>query len=88
MCDALTLSGGVNAAVAHDLEPAHSLEAAAEVLDRHKVPFERTRGMMTMTNVPQAVLDRINRLPQGEPVVLPNGDGLTICVIRPSPDSY
>jgi hypothetical protein len=88
MCDALNLSGGLDPKVARELEPAHSLEDAAGVLDRNKVPYTRTRGVMTVNNVSEAVFDRINRLPQGEPIVLPNGDGLTICVIRPSSDSY
>lgn len=86
-CDALNVPVRLNRDVARDLEPAHSLDAAQAVLEKHNVPFERSRGVMTMSDVPQKVVDQIYRLPQGEPVILPNGDGMTICVLRPSADS-
>ncbi|WP_294392714.1 hypothetical protein [uncultured Sphingomonas sp.] len=87
-CDALTVSQKLDKTVAQELEPAHSLEAAQAVLTRHGVPFQRSQGMMTMSGVPAKVLEQINTLPQGEPIVLPNGEGVAICVLRPSADSY
>jgi hypothetical protein len=87
-CDAINVPVRLNPNVSRDLQPAHSLDAAQAVLERHKVPFERSRGTMTMSGVPQKVVDQIYRLPQGEPVILPNGQGMTICVLRPSADSY
>jgi hypothetical protein len=87
-CDALTVTQKLKPSVKQELGPAHSLEAAAAVLTRHQVPFERSRGMMTMSDVPQKVVDQINTLPQGEPIILPNGDGVAICVLRPSAESY
>lgn len=87
-CDALTVSQKLDRSVARALEPAHSLEAAEAVLTQYKVPFARSRGMMTMSGVPQKVVDRIYTLPQGEPIILPSGEGVAICVPRPSADSY
>jgi peptidyl-prolyl cis-trans isomerase C len=87
-CDALTISQKVNRRVERALEPAHSLEAAEAVLTQHKVPFERSQGVMTMSGVSQKVVDRIYTMPQGEPIILPNGEGIAICVLRPSIDSY
>jgi phosphohistidine swiveling domain-containing protein len=87
-CDALTVSQKLDSRVARALEPAHSLQAAEAVLTQHNVPFARSQGMMTMSGVPQKVVDRIYTLPQGEPIILPNGNGVAICVPRPSADSY
>jgi phosphohistidine swiveling domain-containing protein len=87
-CDALTVSQKLNDDVARELEPAHSLDAAEAVLTRHKVPFERNRGVMTVSGVSRQVVDQIYTLPQGEPFILPNGDGVAICVLRPSADSF
>jgi hypothetical protein len=87
-CDALTVSQKLNDKVARELEPAHSLDAAEAVLTRHKVPFERNRGLMTVSGVSRRVVDQIYTLPQGEPIILPNGEGVAICVLRPSADSF
>ena len=86
-CDALSTSQHLDAATLRDLGPAHSLEAAAAVLARHGVKYERSQGVMTLNDVPKRMLHEINLLPQGEPIILPNGDGSAICVLRPSADS-
>jgi hypothetical protein len=86
-CEALNITGQLDEATRRDLEPAHTLDAAAAVLAKHNVKFERSRGLMTMSDAPLAVVRQINTLPQGEPIVLPNGQNSTICVIQPSGDS-
>lgn len=86
-CDAINIAGRIDIATAKDLGPAHSLDAAAAVLDRHNVKFTRGRGIMTLTDAPASMIQEIYRLPQGEPIVLPNGSDTTICVPVPSPDS-
>ncbi|WP_404713104.1 hypothetical protein [Sphingomonas sp. MMS24-J13] len=86
-CDAINVAGQLDHAILKDLEPAHSLDAAAVVLERHKVKFNRTHNVMMLSNAPSAMVREIFRLPQGEPIVLPNGEDTTICVPRPSADS-
>ena len=86
-CDALNIAGRLDNATSRDLGPAHSLDAAADVLTRHKVKFTRGHGVMTLTDAPSPVIKQIYELPQGEPIVLPNGADTTICVPRPSADS-
>jgi len=86
-CDALSIEQPLDSATARDLVPAHSLDAAAEVLSKHGVKFQRSQGIMTLDQIPERIVRDINVLPQGEPVILPNGDGSIICVLRPSPDS-
>jgi hypothetical protein len=87
-CDALNVASPLDRATARDLGPAHSLDAAAAVLARHNVKFERSQGQLSVSDAPKTVIQQIYQLPQGEPIVLPNGDGVTICVLRPSADSY
>jgi hypothetical protein len=86
-CDALSIDRPIDAATARDLIPAHSLDAAAAVLTKHGVKFARSQGIMTLDGIPQRIVHDINVLPQGEPVILPNGQGSVICVLRPSADS-
>lgn len=86
-CDALSIGQRLDAATLRDLGPAHSLEAAAAVLIKHGVKFQRSQGVMTLESVPADMLRHIVSLPQGEPIILPNGDGSAICVLRPSEDS-
>jgi hypothetical protein len=87
ICDAINISGLLDRATSRDLEPAHSLDAAAEVLDKHKIKYTRGKGIMTISDAPSAMIRQIYQLPQGEPIVLPNGEDTTICVPRPSADS-
>ena len=87
-CDAINIDGQIDVATAKELGPAHSLDAAAAVLERHNVKFTRGRGVMTLTDAPSAIVREIYQLPQGEPIVLPNGKDTTICVPRPSADTF
>jgi hypothetical protein len=86
-CDALAINQRLDGATLRDLGPAHSLDAAAAVLQHHNVKFQRTHGVMTVSGVTPKLLHDINNLPQGEPIVLPSGEGSAICVLRPSADS-
>jgi hypothetical protein len=86
-CDTLSIANPLDATTLRDLEPAHSLEAAAAVLTRHGVKFARSQGVMTIDSVPTKMLREIERLPQGEPIILPTDEGSAICVLRPSEDS-
>jgi hypothetical protein len=86
-CDALSIDQPIDAATSRDLVPAHSLDAAAAVLTKHRVKFARSQGVMTLDRIPENIVRDINVLPQGEPVILPNGQGSIICVLRPSADS-
>lgn len=86
-CDAINVAGQLNHATLKDLEPAHSLDAAAVVLEHHNIKFSRTHNVMMLSNAPSAMVREIYQLPQGEPIVLPNGEDTTICVPRPSADS-
>jgi hypothetical protein len=87
-CDAINIAGQLNTMVLKDLGPAHSLDAAAAVLEQHKVKFRRSRNVMMLSNAPSSMIREIYQLPQGEPIVLPNGEDTTICVPRPSADTF
>jgi hypothetical protein len=82
-CDAINVAGQLNNSILKDLGPAHSLDAAATVLEHHKVKFSRTHNVMMLSNAPSAMVREIYQLPQGEPIVLPNGEDTTICVPQP-----
>ncbi len=86
-CDSINVAGSLDQATEKDLGPAHSLDAAAAVLDQHKVKYTRGHGVMMISDAPAAMVKQIYQLPQGEPIVLPNGEDTTICVPRPSADS-
>ena len=86
-CDALQIDSRLDRATLHDLGPAHSLEEAAAVLDRHKIRYARGLRTLTLTGASQRLVRDITMMKQGEPIVLPNGEGSAICVLIPSPDS-
>ncbi len=86
-CDALSVNQNLDPSTMRDLKPAHSLDAAAAVLARHGIKYHRLQATLTLTDVPQHVLENINRTPQGEPFILPDDDSSAICVLRPSADS-
>ena len=87
-CDMLSFTGMLDRATTRELGPAHTLDAAATILDRHKVPFSRERGTLTFGDMPKKMLDDLNALPAGEPIVLPNETGGAICVLIPSAETY
>ena len=86
-CDALQIDSRLDRATLRDLEPAHSLDEAAAVLHRHGVKYERGPRVLTLTSAPPRLVRDINMMKQGEPIILPNGEGSAICVLIPSPDS-
>jgi len=86
-CDALQIDSRLDRATLRDLGPAHSLDEAAAVLHRHGVKFERGQRVLTLTSAPARLVRDINTMKQGEPIILPNGEGSAICVLIPSPDS-
>lgn len=84
MCDAITFTGTIDAATQAELEPVHTIAQIAAILARRKVPFKRTRSMMTIPNLTPGTARWLNAIPPGEPFVLPNSNSGTICVIIPS----
>jgi len=86
-CDALEIDQPLDSATLHDLEPAHSLDEAAAVLTRHNVKFVRGPRVWTIPEAPPKLVREITTMKQGEPIILPDGDGSAICVLRPSADS-
>ena len=86
-CDALSTSQHFDPATLRDLRPAHSLDAAAAVLSKHGIKFERKQGYLALDGLSPRELRDIATLPQGEPIILPNPEGSAICVLRPSADS-
>jgi len=43
--------------------------------------------VLTLTSAPARLVRDITTMKQGEPIILPNGQGSAICVLRPSSDS-
>ena len=86
-CDALSTSQRFDPATLRDLRPAHSLEEAAAVLEKHGIKFVRSQGFLALDGLSQRALRDIATMPQGEPIILPNPEGSAICVLRPSADS-
>jgi len=86
-CDALQVDSPLDRATLRDLGPAHSIDEAAAVLHRHGVKYERGERVLTLTSAPARLVRDITTMKQGEPIILPNGEGSAICVLIPSPDS-
>jgi hypothetical protein len=86
-CDAIAIDAPLDHSTLHDLGPAHSLDEAAAVLNKHKVKDERGPRVLTLSSAPAKLVRDIPLMKQGEPIILPNGDGSAICVLRPSADS-
>jgi hypothetical protein len=85
-CDALRWTGPLDKMTHDELGPAHTLDEAATILTRHKITFTRSRGMISAT-MPESEFKQIATLPQGEPIIFPDGDGGTICALVPGADS-
>jgi len=86
-CDAIQVDMPLDRSTLRDLGPAHSLDEAAAVLNRHGVKYERGPRVLTLTSAPARLVRDITTMKQGEPIILPNGQGSAICVLRPSSDS-
>src|SRR3954470_9512627 len=65
-CDALATRQRFDPATLRDLEPAHSLEAAAAVLTKHGIKFVRSQGALALDGLSERELRNIATLPQGE----------------------
>ena len=87
-CDAITYTGSLAPDVSAALTPIHSLDGIAAVLKRSNVTFQRSRGRLSFDAIPTPLYASISKLPQGEPFIIPNPQGGTICVPIPSADSY
>jgi hypothetical protein len=86
-CDAIATSQPLDRATLRDLGPVHSLDDAAAVLNKHKVKYERGPRVLTLSSAPAKLVRDITVMKQGEPIILPNGEGSAICVLMPSADS-
>jgi hypothetical protein len=86
-CDAIAIDAPLDRSTLRDLGPVHSLDDAAAVLNKHKVKYERGPRVLTLSSAPAKLVRDITLMKQGEPIILPNGDGSAICVLRPSEDS-
>jgi len=86
-CDAIAINQPLDRATLRDLGPAHSLDEAAAVLNRHGVKYQRGPRVLTLSSAPPKLVRDITLMKQGEPIILPNGEGSAICVLRPSADS-
>jgi hypothetical protein len=86
-CDAIEIDRPLDRATLRDLEPAHSLDAAAAILTRHNIKFARGPRVLTLMGASARLVRDITTMKQGEPIILPNGEGSAICVLRPSADS-
>lgn len=86
-CDAIEIDSPLDRATLRDLGPAHSLDQAAAVLNRHGVKYQRGARVLTITSAKPNLVRDITMMKQGEPIILPNGEGSAICVLRPSADS-
>ncbi len=86
-CDAIAIDAPLDRSTLRDLGPAHSLDEAAAVLNKHGVKYERGPRVLTLSSAPPKLVRDITLMKQGEPIILPNGEGSAICVLRPSEDS-
>lgn len=80
----IAFPANVDAKTIHALEPAHSLDAIAEILKAHGVAFKRGSGQMDSAKVPKRIADRIAALPAGEPFIVPSNGMYVASVITAS----
>ena len=63
------------------LEPAHSLDAAIEILKKQGIRYERLRAVIVPDRLPEKLRADILALPEGEPFVLPENGFISISVL-------
>lgn len=68
--------------VVKDLQPAHSLEAIAQILTAKGIQFQRGNGQVDSGMLPPEVATRIAALPEGEPFLIPDNGRLVASVIK------
>lgn len=64
------------------LEPAKSMDAVAKTLTDLGIEFSRQPARMDSARLPTDVIGQIKALPAGEPFILPEGNMVTVGVIR------
>ena len=64
------------------LEADHSMDAVAASLKELAIAFERVPATLDSSQVPPAVLARIDGLPAGEPFIVPDGGVVSVSVVN------
>ena len=64
------------------LEPVHTLDAIAAVLNAAQVPFVRGVGKLDTAAVPAVIANKIAGLPAGEPFLLPDNGRIVASVVQ------
>ena len=79
--DQIRFAQPANATALNGLEAAHSLDAVAGFLTAHGIKFDRQPAGLDSAAIPAALLAQIDRLPAGEPFVIPTAGMLTVNAI-------
>lgn len=77
-CDLLEYDRTLDEATGAELKSVHSVHDVMQVLRRHKVPFTRSRAMISL-HLPPELYRSITGLPHGEPFSLPSRNGGIVC---------
>jgi EpsD family peptidyl-prolyl cis-trans isomerase len=78
----LVFSPPADPAFVKKLQPAHSINAIAEVLTAAQIPFARGTGKLDSGAIPPEIAAKIAALPAGEPFLLPDNGRLVASVIQ------
>ena len=62
-------------------QPDHTMDAVVERLKQLGIPYTRRTGELDSLRFPKATLDQIRAAPEGEPLVFPGGNGVTIAAV-------
>jgi len=82
LLDQLRVRGEFPRDVLNELGPARTMRAVIDILNRHGLKFERGDVRIPTSLVPEELMAEINKLPPGEPFIVPAGDIMTANVIR------
>ena len=80
LLDQLVVEGALPQEIGNELGPAHTMQAVIDIFDRHGVKFERTYIAVPTKNIPPAFVVELDKLPPGEPFVIPVTDNGTVTV--------
>lgn len=81
LLDQIRFARPANVSVLNGLDAVHSLDGVAAFLREHGVKFDRQAASLDSAALPAPLLAQVNRLPAGEPFVIPAGGLLTINVV-------
>ena len=81
MLDQIRFPAPKDAKMLEPLAQDHSLDAVAARLKSMGIQYERGNNTLDTANVPPNVLDQINKLPAGEPFVVPQPGLVTVNVV-------